>query len=127
MADLLKGEDKNIVFTLTDGNAVPINLTTETEGILVYFYYKNSEVLEKYSRDAKAGFNNTDFEVTDAANGEFTIHLQSSKTVSANDGEILAEVKVKQTDADFADNLFRSIIKDAELFTIKDALSKSDT
>jgi len=126
MADLLKGEDKNIVFTLTDSNKVAINPTTGTEGILVYFYYRSGLVLEKYSRDVRAGFNNTDFEVTDAGNGKFTIHIQSALTEPANEGEVLVEVKVQQPDTDFTNNTFHSIINDTEVFTLVDNLSKSE-
>lgn len=122
---LPEGESKNVRFTLTK-NSVPLNPDTGTDGILVYFYYKNLELLEKYSRDARAEFNNTDFEVTDGPAGQFTLHVQEDVSVGVEKGDILAEVKIQETDVKFPTG-FYSVIKDAFVFEIVPSLSKDET
>lgn len=104
-------------------NDVAVNLT-DYSGIVFILYYKQNVVLEKYSRDVLAGYNNADFKVIDAPSGRFDILVQPSISLIAYGDELKGEIQVQKADADWENGVWRKIKDNITLFRIQDAKSK---
>jgi len=127
MRNKYQGDDVLITFTLKDSTGAVIDLATYN-GIICYISDEDDTNLGKYSKDTLSGFNTADFSVTDSANGQFQIKLQSSVTSAATAGkDIFAEIKVQKNDADWANSEFHTIKDSIFLFHLLSAQSKNDT
>ena len=124
---VFQGQDDVIEFTVEDEDGNVVDLTNYSI-FIVYLYYENGkQTLEKYSSDALAGFNNADLKPIDLANGRFDINLQSSVTETANLGNIVAEIKAKTANTEFANNSFKDLDSDIDVMEIKKAVTVNDT
>lgn len=121
---VLMGEDKRIRIDLKDrdGKVIPISNLT---GILVYLVYKETgNVLQKYSLNSKQDFE--DIEVIDDPNGIIEVHLQSSTTSTGSEGSVYYELKISETDNDFANNSFFTAYVSPVLFNLVNGESKGE-
>lgn len=125
MANVIRYRSEAIRVKITvKVNDVAVDLTTYS-GIIFILYYKNSQVLAKYSRDVLATYDNTNFKVIDAANGRFDILVQPSVTLPAYLDEVKGEIQVQKVDTDWESNTWRKILGGIEIFKFQEAFSKS--
>ena len=118
---MYQGEDKVIDFVLKKADGTVQNLNDLTN-VVVLIIDSGGNVLEKYSREVLAGFNNTDFDVTNAILGEFSINMRRSVTLTACTGTLKFEIKVSETNVDFTSNKQYSIAEE-NIFSVMQSKS----
>lgn len=113
---------------IPQGNDVPIDFTLKSSdgsilqpnsllGILVILYYKvGGQILSKFSKTTLAGY--SPMTVEDNVAGKIRVIVPASITAAAKTGEIVAELKIKATDADMADGNIEMGLKDLYCFDI---------
>lgn len=119
-----QGEDKTVNLTLKDAEGTPINLSSGYDNIVVFISNADGSVLEKYSRETTAGWQeiNTD----DQALGLLSFHISSATTKLASCGKKYIEVLVQKNDLDMDDDKYDSILK-SYLFTIAESVTATQT
>lgn len=97
-----KGSDGDYAYPVVDGNGLPFNLSGYAN-IAVFLQYKNSEdKLISYDTTALT------LEVIDAANGILGVKVKRDEIADwKTNTKIYASVKFYETNANFADNIFK--------------------
>ena len=120
---LYQGEDRVIGFVLEDqdGNAINLN---NLANVVVLLVDSGGNLLEKYSKEVLSGFNHTDFKVINAILGEFNINMRRAVTLTACTGTMYFEIKIAETNVEFASNEYYSIAQE-NIFSVVQSKSKS--
>lgn len=118
-----RGETLRFQITLTTGG-VAVNLD-DYSGIIAVLYYDKNQVIQSYSRDTLAGYDNDNFVVVNASTGRFDILLQPSVSIPANIDLIKMEIQVQKVDTDWEDERWRKIVSDITVVSLKDSRTKS--
>lgn len=90
---IYRGEDKSILFNLTDANDDPLVINDLT-GLIIELFLVNTPI-GLFSVNALDGYN--EIVVTDSAAGQVTIKLTQQQTRNAPLGTLKAEVKTRIT------------------------------
>lgn len=123
---IYKGDDKIIRVTLNESDGVtPIDLADLTGYIVILYYKIGDAVVKKWSKNALTGYSDVT-EVTPAS-GIFDIYLEAVDTKGLSIGDVDLEIKIQETNADFDNNTFHTIVRGLEIGVIKEAISKSVT
>ena len=122
---IFKGESKKLIITVLDKDSNPEDLTALLNYMAI-LYYPNGTIIDKYIKDdtGLTGFLDTIAE--DEVNGKFAIIMEADRTAEINVGEVLLDVKILGTDAEFDDGKFRLVDSGVEVDEIKDSPSKDD-
>ena len=97
-AIVFKGGDRVIEITLQNPDLTAFNLTGVL-GVVAHLKDKFDTILTKWSKNPLPGYDS--LTLTDALNGKFEVLLQSAKTVNAEPGVYVLDIKVQETNADF--------------------------
>lgn len=100
---IYKGEDKVIDISLTN-NGTAVTLSSLSGIVVVLYNKKTKSVLEKYSLNTLSGY-----ESLTIVSNKIHILLQRSVTISADEGDIDAEILEEVTTSGFSDNELRTI------------------
>lgn len=117
-----QGHDVPIDFTLksSDGSILQPNSLL---GILVIIYYSVSgQILSKFSINELAGY--SDILVLDNAAGKIRVIVPASVTKTAKTGALVAEIKVKVTDAEGEDGNIEMGLNDLYCFDLTESRLK---
>ena len=116
MAKIYKkiGEDFSITVNvnLSDATDKPLE---NSEGYAFAIYYKSDNtVIHKYSKNAVTGYDNTNLNTSDEANGNVTLYFlrdySDGVTYSARpDADVYLEVLTQDADARFTDSQSKSV------------------
>lgn len=117
-----RSETIRVKVTLTvDGVAADLD---DYVNIIFILYYQTNAFIRKFSREVVATYDSDNFMVIDAATGRFDILIQPSVSLPASLENVRGEILVKKTDADWEDNLSRTIVSGIELFKMRNAQTK---
>ncbi len=93
---MVRGETVLIDVTVVDSTGATVDLTT-VDGLLIGIYQNASNILDKFSKVAKAGFK--DIDLTQGATGIATVAFEATENINIK--ELKIEVKVSQTSGAF--------------------------
>lgn len=132
MSFITKYRSESIAIHVTvkvNGVAVDLSLYSN---IAFVVYYKNNQVLAKYSRETLTGYDTANFQVIQAGSGvsitdkgRFDILIQPSVSLPANLDEVRGEINVQKVDARWEDGFWKKIKSGIVLFQISDAFTKA--
>lgn len=110
IADIKQGNGfKPIWVSYLDDGVTLENLNVYSNILVIISLNDTGEVMERYSMnpftDADGNvFNTADFEVINQSGGEFSVHIQPSKTTGAKLGIYQAEIITHRIDSSFENN-----------------------
>lgn len=100
---ILQGADIDVELEVRDADNALYDLSGATK-LAVVLMYEDYTILEKYSKNASAGWKVLD--VTNAATGKLAFKIESAETLDAVEGKIFAEIKARFPDVDYADGYY---------------------
>ena len=96
--------DLKIQITVTDENSAAVDLSS-VEGVAVHIFQGENTIIERFSQNAKADHNSTNYTEPDATNGVLQVIVHREKLQKkAQPGPIYARVEVQTNDTDFDGN-----------------------
>lgn len=107
MKNIPQGSDHTLNFAIKDTNGAAIDLGNAEE-ITVYVYQKRETTLQDFNTA-----NGVD--ITDAANGLFSVYLDRSSLDNVPEAKLYAEVVIDITNANFESGFKRNVITDIVL------------
>jgi hypothetical protein len=107
------GEDFDLTVNVDDSAGANKALNS-SEGYAVFLYYNDGTVIHKYSKNAVTGYDSTNIDTSDEANGNITCRVlrefsDGTTYTERPDQDVYVEVLTQDTDADFTNSQFRSI------------------
>jgi hypothetical protein len=95
-------------FTIKVGDTA-VDLTGYPQ-ILVHFTDESGQILARYAKGTKTGYNTADFVQSNQTTnkGQFIIKLQSVVTATFTEGCLYVDVKASETNTNYASNTFQS-------------------
>lgn len=118
---LLTGTDWPVEVFLRDTNGQAVNPNTELTGLLIYLYYEDGDILNRYSLNSKTGFD--PITVVDASNGQVLVKAQSALTQKAKQKRVYAEVKTEADNSNYQNNTFYEGVRDLLIGKVEKAHS----
>lgn len=112
MAIIQTGSDLTIQLTINDVSGNPIDLDT-ADNISVQVYQKKQNILAEFA------LSDSTVVIIDAPTGRANVYVQRSSLTEVVMGKLYAEVTVDIDNANFEDNVKRSIVSNVLLGEIK--------
>ncbi len=115
-----KAADQEFVITVTDEAGLTINLSA-FDTVILFLYFKNKTILQKYQPGAPLGFNA--LTISGASNNELSFRLLTEDTKLAKESIVYYEVVTNIADSDSTDDLTdNKIVTDQYLCTLTDSI-----
>lgn len=122
---LPRGADQLFTIEVTDENDSAVDLT-DFDKIFLIVYYKDREILQKFSVTTESGYNGA--EIGGASNNELSFRLLSAETNLAKEGILYYEIRTQIADAGSTDDsIYDSIATEQYLCTITKSITSGLT
>lgn len=99
--------DQEVEINVVNSDETPFDLTAADVDITVILYQKKTDQIQEFKKS------NSEIDLTNAATGTIRVKLDRENSESCIDGILLAEIELKITDNDYADNV--KVVRSGEI------------